>query len=233
MKRLNFSSEHAKQKKDFVFSTETNPYQLNLKFSKQKKPPTIRASSNEKSVLFSQNVLLRKELQMAKLFKYLPSISSNILQQQFECELPINGRKNKFLDKLLGKPIDIHSFTNIKVLGKNKKLEKCPRIQQIINTSFCEKNNKSLNNHASQQKLQNFVKDKLPRISPKIRSFHVKNEKETGKIVLSREKDEISLENQIKKESIFKIIYPERFEHDWGSSKDQDGDLEDYLKDHS
>ena len=160
MKRLNFSSEHAKQKKDFVFSTETNPYQLNLKFSKQKKPPTIRASSNEKSVLFSQNVHLRKELQMAKLFKYLPSISSNILQQQFECELPINGRKNKFLDKLLGKPIDIHSFTNIKVLGKNKKLEKCPRIQQIINTSFCEKNNKSLNNHASQQKLQNFVKMK-------------------------------------------------------------------------
>jgi len=228
MNRVKYFSEHTSKRQELIIPMEGNPYQLSFKIPSIGKAKALTQ--------FTQNLLMRKELQMARLFKYLPSISSNILQQQFDCELPLICHKRQFLEKLMGKPIDLHAL-NLKTQKKNEKRTKT--MDEIEGNS-----DKMLGNHSAERNFEKNMKNHtiLPRISSKNRknaSFQAKkvennkkekkiDQKEESSTILAIGKTIQKMENK-KNSNIFKLIEPTRFEVKRGNSYDRDDDLEDYV----
>lgn len=152
MFRTKFSSEHKNKhlpnnKLKFISDDHSIHFKNNsisyYKSNNCSNPIYEKNSGYEKN---DQILLQRKELQLLKLFKYLPSISSDILKQQFENRLP---QKSYIIANLLGLPIKEYKLKeNCNLFKPQEKFikniethqEKIKRNQAVLPKIYLKKN---------------------------------------------------------------------------------------------
>ena len=219
MFRRKCNSEH---KENLPFLSNDPHYVLNFSPYNHKKTFAFKPPQLKNSDILTHTLILRKELQLAQLFKYNPSVSNYILNHQFNYQLPFLANEKKFLEKLMGKPIDIRAFEKVGSLQKEKKKNLLRKIEEKVE----KKNVKGLfiEKFLIKPKINSEKGIKLPKIE--------RNEKNRRNYdrswSLPRKKNG---EIEIKIQENHNIIQGlERFIIKRGESFEQDVDLEDYLK---